>query len=274
MILSTVLAIIGCASTVVLLGVIVWLRDEYLHEMRAATQTMKNQKSIIEVMSNSHNVNFEKIGAFEATVSDRDKTLSSLLSETQNLRGLIEGHKEKIQRLEYLVDLEEQTVVERDKTIDELNAMTLQRDRLLEVIKLRDETIVNREHEISAHNAEHFRLSETLESTASTCRAIGKKVTAITDKLRCVAIEKDRLLAELKSRDDKLSRLIARNRELIAQVDGLKYSTKTRGGHVPDLNTAWHMKGNPLDVKQKYLLDDTPLDDNGSGVIDSQPYGE
>jgi len=27
-------------------------------------------------------------------------------------------------------------------------------------------------------------------------------------------------------------------------------------------------------VKQKYLLDDTPLDDNGSGVIDSQPDGE
>jgi hypothetical protein len=34
------------------------------------------------------------------------------------------------------------------------------------------------------------------------------------------------------------------------------------------------MKETPVDTKQKYLLDDTPLDENGSGVIDSQPYGE
>lgn len=57
-------------------------------------------------------------------------------------------------------------------------------------------------------------------------------------------------------------------------IDGLKYKFETRGGQSPDLNTAWHMKETPVDVKQKYLLDDTPLDDNGSGVIDSQPYGE
>jgi hypothetical protein len=54
----------------------------------------------------------------------------------------------------------------------------------------------------------------------------------------------------------------------------LELNVETRGGQSLDLNTAWHMTDKPLDVKQKYLLDDTPLDDDGSGVVDLKPYGE
>jgi chromosome segregation ATPase len=71
------------------------------------------------------------------------------------------------------------------------------------------------------------------------------------------------------------------NTELYRQLDVLRkafreleLNVETRGGQVPDLNTAWHMTDKPLDVKQKYLLDDTPLDDDGSGVVDLKPYAE
>lgn len=156
-----------------------------------------------------------QVAQSEATVAERDKTLSFLLGENQDLRVQIEDHKEEIQRLEYLVDLEEQLVAERNKTIDGL---------IVQVEGLKEKYRVHR--------------------------------------------------MELWSRYDKISKLLARNKELNAQVEGLKYSIKTRGGQVPDLNAAWHMTDKPLDVKQKYLLDDTPLDDSGSGVIDSHPYGE
>jgi predicted RNase H-like nuclease (RuvC/YqgF family) len=128
-----------------------------------------------------------QIAQLEATVSDRDKPLSALLSETQSLRGLIEGHK--------------QTIAE-----------------------LREQSIRSTEH----NNA-------------------------------------------LRHENTKLHRKLDTLRKAFRE---LELNVETRGGQVPDLNTAWHMTDKPLDVKQKYLLDDTPLDDDGSGVVDSKPYGE
>ena len=135
-----------------------------------------------------------QIKQLKATVSDRYKTVSSLLNETHSLRGFIEGH--------------EQTIADGTKIIAEL----------------REQSIRSTEHNNSLRH-ENAKLYRQLDALRKAFREI-------------------------------------------------ELNVETRGGQVPDLNTAWHMRGYSLDVKQKYLLDDTPLDDNDSGVIDSQPYGE
>ena len=192
--MSTFLAVIGCVGTVVLWGVLCWVCREYKREILAATQTMKNQTSRLDVMWKADTMNREKIDSLEHRVIERDEKIVKLEAEVQRLQGFIQGH--------------EQTIADGTKIIAEL----------------REQSIRSTEHNNSLRheNTELYRQLDVLRKAF---------------------------------------------RELELNVE-------TRGGQVPDLNTAWHMTDKPLDVKQKYLLDDTPLDDDGSGVVDSNPYGE
>ena len=81
--MSTFLAVFGCTGTVGLWGLICWMRNAYRREMLAATQTMKNQESTIDVMWKADSMNREKLQAIESIVAERDKTIQGLQSERQ-----------------------------------------------------------------------------------------------------------------------------------------------------------------------------------------------
>ena len=172
-------------------------------------------------------------------------------------RGIIWTHEDTIR------DHKEQ-IAERDKKIDGLLAKIISTEESYRtkqaVIKECDTAYLTLRIEYDQLHAAHKLLKHDRDMTTS-------ELTAMT-------LERDRLLEVIKLRDKTIDNFVARTNELNAQIDGLNYNIKTRGGQSPDLNTAWHMKETPVAVKQKYLLDDTPLDDSGSGVIDSQPYGE
>lgn len=151
----------------------------------------------------------------------------------------------------------------------------------IESYRVKCEELESRDMDVAAFQSrikESDTAYETLRMEYDQLHAANKLLKRDVDmkigELNAMTLERDRLLEVIKLRDEKIDNLVARTNELNAQIDGLKYKFETRGGQSPDLNTAWHMKETPVDTKQKYLLDDTPLDDSGSGVIDSQPYGE
>jgi len=84
-ILSTVLAVIGCAGTVALWGLICWMRDVYRREMLTATETIGNQKSTIDVMGEARGMDREKIQEMEAGVAERDETIDGLIAKIEVL---------------------------------------------------------------------------------------------------------------------------------------------------------------------------------------------
>jgi uncharacterized coiled-coil protein SlyX len=64
------------------------MRDQYGREMRAATETMQNQKSTIgemsetiKAMSGSHNMTRWQIGNLESIVAERDKTIDGMIEK-------------------------------------------------------------------------------------------------------------------------------------------------------------------------------------------------
>lgn len=172
-------------------------------------------------------------------------------------RGIIWTHEDAIR------DHKEQ-IAERDETIDGLIAR----------IESTEESYRTKQSAIRESDAAYETLRMEYDQLHAADKLLKRELSQTIRDLSAMTLERDRLLEVIKLRDEKIDKLVARTNELNTQIDGLKYSIKTRGGQVPDLNTAWHMKETPVDVKQKYLLDDTPLDDSGSGVIDSRPYGE
>ena len=145
----------------------------------------------------------------------------------------------------------------RDETI-ESKCYHLQ--RLQEVYACEQNAVAERDETIDGLIA---RIEEREQTIAN-----GKKIIA---ELRERSIRSTERIQLLTYRNGELDRILNALRKDFRE---LELNVETRGGQVPDLNTAWHMTVKPVDVKQKYLLDDTPLDDSGSGVIDSQPYGE
>jgi len=95
-ILPTVLAVIGCAGTVALWGLLCWMRDRYGREILKATETIKNQKSTIDVMSESRGMDRETIQAMEASVDERDETIDGLIAK---IEGLQESYRVKCEEL-------------------------------------------------------------------------------------------------------------------------------------------------------------------------------
>ena len=83
--MSTVLAVIACLVAVVLWGLICVMRIAYRREMLAATQTMKNQKSTIDVMWTAGSMNREKLEAIESSVAERDETIDGLIAKIEGL---------------------------------------------------------------------------------------------------------------------------------------------------------------------------------------------
>jgi len=99
--LSTFLAVFGCTAAVGLLGMITWLGREFNRDMRAATQTMKNQKSTIDVMWKADSMNREKLQAIESIVAERDETIDGMSAKIAEM--LIEK-KESDVRIACLLD--------------------------------------------------------------------------------------------------------------------------------------------------------------------------
>lgn len=168
------------------------------------------------------------------------------------------------QEVEFLMAQSQAVAAERDETIDGLIAR----------IESTEESCRTKQSAIKESDAAYETLRMEYDQLHAADKLLKHDVTITIGELNAMTLQRDRLLEVIKLRDEKIDKLVARTNELNAQIDGLKYKFETRGGQVPDLNAAWHTKENPVDVKQKYLLDDTPLDDSGSGVIDSQPYGE
>lgn len=192
-----------------------------------------------------------------AQITDRDKTI-------QNLQVEREEAAKRILSLEDSITQYQSEVAERIEsyrvTCGKLESRDMDVAALQSRIKKSDAAYETLRIEYDQLHAAHKLLKHDRDMTTS-------ELTAMT-------LERDRLLEVIKLRDKTIDDFVARTNELNAQIDGLNCNIKTRGGQVPDLNTAWHMKETPVAVKQEYLLDDTPLDENGSGVIDSQPYGE
>jgi len=84
-ILATVFAVIGCAGTVGLWGLICWMRDRYGREILAAIETMKNQKSTIDAMGQGREMDRNIILAIKASVTERDETIDGLIAKIEGL---------------------------------------------------------------------------------------------------------------------------------------------------------------------------------------------
>jgi len=95
-ILFTVLAVFGCAGTGALWGLLCWMRDRYGREIRKATETINNQKSIIDVMSEARGMDREKIQAMEASVAERGETIDGLIAK---IEGLEESYRVKCREI-------------------------------------------------------------------------------------------------------------------------------------------------------------------------------
>jgi len=145
----------------------------------------------------------------------------------------------------------------RDETIE---SKRYHLQRLQEVYACEQKAVAERDETIDGLIA---RIEEHEQTIAD-----GKKIIA---ELRQQSIRSTERIQFLTFRNGELDRILNALRK---DFHELELTVETRGGQVPDLNTAWHMTDKPVAVKQKYLLDDTPLDDSGSGVIDSKPYAE
>jgi len=169
-------------------------------------------------------------------------------------------NREKIEALQA-------SVFERDQKIVSLEASVAERDEtiggLIARIEEHEQTIDDFRRSVRQALGIRSRIEEHEQTIDD-----GKKIIA---ELRERSIRSTELMNSLRSENTNLHRQLDALRKVFRE---LELNVETRGGQVPDLNTAWHMTDKPVDVKQKYLLDDTPLDDSGSGVIDSKPYAE
>ena len=59
--------------------------DAYRREMLAATQTMKNQKSTIDMMEKCYRIDREKLQESQAGVAERDETIDGLIAKIEGL---------------------------------------------------------------------------------------------------------------------------------------------------------------------------------------------
>lgn len=207
----------------------------------------------------------------KAQITDRDETIDSQANEINTLVSAVVERDSKLNGLTGTIEQHQGAIrflgKQIDRKTDAIRSYLLQQGHSTTQISTLQDAVKESDTAYENLRMEYDQLhaaDKLLE------RDLGQK----TRDLNAMTLERDRLLEVIKLRDEKIDKLVSRTNELNAQIDGLKYKFETRGGQVPDLNTAWHMKETPVAVKQKYILDDTPLDENGSGVIDSQPYGE
>jgi len=73
------------------------MRDRYGRELLAATETIKNQKSTIDVMDKSHRMDREKIQAMESSVTERDETIDGLIVR---IEGLDKSYRANVRELD------------------------------------------------------------------------------------------------------------------------------------------------------------------------------
>ena len=85
--MPTVLGVLGVAGTVVLMLLLCWGYRECAREMHAATKTTRDQKSIIEIMSKSHNITRCQIENLESSVTERDETIKGLIVQIEGMRS-------------------------------------------------------------------------------------------------------------------------------------------------------------------------------------------
>jgi hypothetical protein len=79
--LSTFLAVLGCAGTVGLWGVLCWMRDRYGREILAATETIQNQKSTIDAMGQARGMDRN----IALAINERDETINGLIARIEGL---------------------------------------------------------------------------------------------------------------------------------------------------------------------------------------------
>ena len=202
----------------------------------------------------------------QTVAAERDRTIYAQALQIKDLQSAIDKlhgtrweDAQETSRLQDTIRDHKEQIAERDETIDGLIAK----------IESTKESYRTKQSAIKESDAAYETLRIDYDQLHAAHKLLKNGVDMMIGELNAMTLQRDRLLEVIKLRDEKLDKLVARDNELISYIDGLKYSIKTRGGQVPDLNAAWHTKEKPVDVKQKYLLDDTPLDDNGSGVIDS-----
>jgi len=99
--LSTVLGLIGFAGTVVLTWLLCWVYRECASEMRAATKTMRDQKSTIEVMSESQNITRYQIENLESIVAEREETIIMQIAQIEGMRS---AQTDSAVRIEFLME--------------------------------------------------------------------------------------------------------------------------------------------------------------------------
>jgi hypothetical protein len=73
------------------------MRDRYGREILAATETMKNQKSTIDAMGASREMDRNIILAIKASVDERDKTIDGLIAQ---IEGAKESYESKCRELD------------------------------------------------------------------------------------------------------------------------------------------------------------------------------
>ena len=249
------LEIIGVFLSVLMVAIIVAAIQDCVVKMWGSVGPKNNQND--QLANHAQEVEFV-IAQSQAVVAERDRTIDAQSDEIKHLHFAL---TERYNSLEELREKFQDLIQTSSHAEETLKQSAIQMDaNLKNAIKESDTAYETLRMNYDQLHAAHKLLKHDRDMTTS-------ELTAMT-------LERDRLLEVIKLRDEKIDKLVARTNELNAQIDGLKHKFETRGGQVPDLNTAWHMKETPVAVKQKYLLDDTPLDDSGSGVIDSQPYGE
>jgi chromosome segregation ATPase len=249
------LEIIGVFLSVLMVAIIVAAIQDCVVKMWGSVGPKNNQND--QLANHAQEVEFV-IAQSQAVVAERDRTIDAQSDEIKHLHFAL---TERYNSLEELREKFQDLIQTSSHAEETLKQSAIQMDaNLKNAIKESDTAYETLRMNYDQLHAAHKLLKHDRDMTTS-------KLTAMT-------LERDRLLEVIKLRDEKIDKLVARTNELNSQIDGLKYKFETRGGQSPDLNTAWHMKETPVDTKQKYLLDDTPLDENGSGVIDSQPYGE
>ena len=207
----------------------------------------------------------------KAQITDRDETIDSQANEINTLVSAVVERDSKLNGLTGTIEQHQNTISVLRKQID-IKADAI-RSYLLQQTQC-DTQISTLQTAIKESDAAYETLRMEYDQLHAAHKLLKHDRDMTTSELTAMTLSRDRLLEVIKLRDEKIDKLVARTNELNAQIDGLKYKFETRGGQSPDLNTAWHMKETPVDTKQKYLLDDTPLDDSGSGVRDSRPYGE
>ena len=95
--MSTVLAVIGCAGTVALWNLLCWIRDRYGRRLLAANEVIEDQKSTIDVMGASREMDRKIIMEMEASVAERDETIDGLIAK---IEGLDKSYRVKCQELD------------------------------------------------------------------------------------------------------------------------------------------------------------------------------